>query len=495
VLRKEEETMKKTFLKFALIFLVLTVTVNNAGSAGAATFYIRDGGTSSFCTDWTNACDALPAILQRGATYYIADGTYGSNTFDAPNSGTTLITVKKATIADHGTDTGWQDAYGDGTAVFDAPLIFSTDYYVIDGQTRNSDWRSGYSIKIDNSAVDNGTCAVCIGTSDADPASHITLKHVELEGSGDLFTDSINDTGVRMYRGANAITMQYCAVHRQGNTNFHWRNVSNVILEYCWIGENDSESAGAHAEGISMSDGIGRLDIRYNLWENVEGTAIIATPKGPDNDPNPGPWNIHGNVFYYTADNCTTGTGRSGVSAVLDIFGVIVTGEVNFFNNAIANINASSACNQGGAGNRGRISVTVKNGIGTVNTLRVRNNLVWNSDPGGGGNWMDITADIGILQSTHWAFYDVGDTQDAEVDQATKQVSTGNPFAGWTNRNFHLTNQTNAGFNTASELSVNSFDADGNTRGADGTWDRGAYEFGGTGDTMPPSPPTGLRVN
>src|SRR3989339_75388 len=97
--------------------------------------YIRQGATgSNNGSDWTNAWIALPATLQRGHTYYIADGTYGSYTFDDAVSGTLYITVKKAVAGDHGTNTGWQTGHGDGQAEFSG-FSFSSGYYVIDGQS------------------------------------------------------------------------------------------------------------------------------------------------------------------------------------------------------------------------------------------------------------------------------------------------------------------------------------------------------------------------
>src|SRR5687768_13295730 len=84
-----------------------TIRYIRAGAVGA-----RDG------SDWSDAYPALPATLIRGAIYYVADGTYGGYTFDDATSGTALITIRKATVDDHGTATGWQDSYGDGQAIF-----------------------------------------------------------------------------------------------------------------------------------------------------------------------------------------------------------------------------------------------------------------------------------------------------------------------------------------------------------------------------------------
>ena len=68
--------------------------------------------------DWANAYTSLPADLTRGHTYYIATGTYGSYIFDDPKVSNQYITIKKATVTDHGTPVGWDNSYGDRQAVF-----------------------------------------------------------------------------------------------------------------------------------------------------------------------------------------------------------------------------------------------------------------------------------------------------------------------------------------------------------------------------------------
>src|SRR5437899_8360956 len=50
-----------------------------------------------------------------------------------------------------------------------------------------------------------------------------------------------------------------------------------------------------------------------------------------------------------------------------------------------------------------------------------------------------------------------------------------NPFVDWVNENYHLLAATQAGNTLSAPYNT---DPDGNTRGADGVWDRGAFEFG-----------------
>lgn len=67
-------------------------------------------------SNWTNAFTAIPDNLERGAIYYVADGNYGSVTFDDDAHGEKYIYLKKATLSDHGTNTGWSSEFGDGYA-------------------------------------------------------------------------------------------------------------------------------------------------------------------------------------------------------------------------------------------------------------------------------------------------------------------------------------------------------------------------------------------
>src|SRR5208282_6085151 len=114
---------------------------------------------------------SLPSSLQRSATYYVAAGSYPSHTFADADSGTSLITVKKATATDHGTSTGWQSSYGTGQAAFTAPLQFSSDNYVVDGQYR-TDIRSGHGFYVDNSIVKVQNGCIQLGDSSVPTYAH-----------------------------------------------------------------------------------------------------------------------------------------------------------------------------------------------------------------------------------------------------------------------------------------------------------------------------------
>src|SRR4030042_2436744 len=123
-------------MKVMLIsMLVLVGLLASVFDVQAQTVYcVRAGATgTNNGSDWNNAFSTLPATLVRGATYYVADGEYSAYKFDDSVSGTSVITIKKATASDHGTNTGWLSSYGDGQAVFSGYILFDTSYWVFDG--------------------------------------------------------------------------------------------------------------------------------------------------------------------------------------------------------------------------------------------------------------------------------------------------------------------------------------------------------------------------
>src|SRR5581483_5070523 len=144
--------------------------------AFAANHFVRAGATGTGSgADWTNACTGFTgscavASLVRGDTYYVATGTYSTSTFSTATSGTLVITIKGATVADHGTDTGWSSAFsvdhltdGGTQATFSGvPITFSTSHWVFDGNTSTTLWDQtcadyGFAFSTNDSNVIFGT--------------------------------------------------------------------------------------------------------------------------------------------------------------------------------------------------------------------------------------------------------------------------------------------------------------------------------------------------
>lgn len=441
--------------------LVLAVCMLPA-FANAANQYVRPGATgSNNGSDWTNAHAKLPSSLKRGDTYYLADGSYGNYVFDDANSGTTSITIKKATEADHGTTTGWSNSYGDGQAVFSNWQIYS-DHYVFDGQRRNSDWRLGttsqYGIKVAGRGpvrLDNGS-----GTG----GDYLTFRYIDIQGGG-------RDTGtgddvIYGLTGNSNITFQYCALHDSDRTIFLMRgNWQNFTVDHSYLARNTSTPA-IHGELLSMTDST-NVTWSNNVMEDIEGTAFIAGLNGGTATN----WKIFGNVAFHSAAY-KAGTGRKpghnyGVAGIVFIANDASNNNrgngILFYNNTMVNIQGSYS------------GVVIQSGSGN----EVRNNI-----------WYDSVRTNNSFSGTisHNWYYDT--VQDGD-SSATKTVCNSgcDLFKSISGKDFRLDSATAGGMTLSAPYNT---DMNGVIRGADGTWDRGAFEFGSAAATV--QPPTNLKV-
>ena len=412
---------------------------------------VRQGATGSASgADWTNAYTTLPTVLTRGTTYYLADGSYGGYTFDDAVSGTQLITLKKATTADHGSDSGWQAGYGDGQAVF-GQCNFYTDYYTIDGQRRDAQWWLGdvseYGIRFQGTGgktlrLDNGS-----GTG----GDHLTFRYVDAVGAG-------RDTGhgddvVYGLAGSQYITFQYCAIRDSDRTCIltrgHWQNFT---IEYCYLARNTSTAA-IHGETMSSTQ-ITNLVFRYNVVEDAEGTGVLVN----HNNGFAVNWYVYGNVIFHSAAyHADTGRPSGHTQGIANGFVTVNNDASNqnsgtnvlVYNNSIINIKGlwSGVFIQAGSGNE------------------VRNCL-----------WHDCCRTNNSFHGTisHCWYYDTVQDGDSTPTKFVATAGQSDIFVNASGQNFRLKVATVAGQTLGSPYNV---DMDGVTRGADGTWDRGAYEY------------------
>lgn len=302
------QKLKGTARSAFLLICVLAVP----GASYAANHYVRAGATGSGDgSDWTNAFQQLPATLVRGDTYYLGAGNYPPYSFNTPNSGTTLIAIKAATIADHGTNVGWQASFA-GQALFaiqtDHILDITTDYLILDGQGRTTK-TSGYGIKLNGSGC---TLSFCVDL-DLSGRTHITLRYVEIQGAGDAGADVHIDENIRIVgngvsgSGGTNLTFQFLYIHDSSDDPILTSDLDTITLEHSLIARNRSTPVN-HGEGWA-DDGSSNITIRYNEFQDIEGTPFIDVLNrgGPaqiaDN------WNIYGNVFMYHQGNPYNRTG------------------------------------------------------------------------------------------------------------------------------------------------------------------------------------------
>jgi hypothetical protein len=91
----------------------------------------------------------------------------------------------------------------------------------------------------------------------------------------------------------------------------------------------------------------------------------------------------------------------------------------------------------------------------------------------------------GVDKHDYNAFFDCTETP----TETNAQVTSGNPFVDSDNDNYRLAEPTAMGKVLNDPYDV---DMDGNLRGADGIWDRGAYEY--IDSSTAPQTPTGLKL-
>ena len=440
----------KTILIASLLFGLFVY----AKDTQAANHYVRQGASGNG-SDWTNAYGNLPDDLTRGDTYYMADGSYGWYYFDDALSSSTYITIKKATAVNHGTDTGWQASYGDGQAVF-SDMQFVTGYYIIDGQSRNeNNWQdvAAYGFRnaggIYSSALNPGpTCA-----------NNLTVRYMDMGGSaiGNIYSESNPDSGV--YMGGfgefcDNWTISHCHIHNVGIA-IQGAGQDGMLVEYNFIGPSWSK------EAIRGQNRFSNSTIRHNvMWNACQMDPIEGYSSG-----------CTGEIAIWAGD-------EAGYFSGNQIYG-------NVIQKTTDEENSGGAIIVGGDGGVGW------DGVPASNTLVYNNTIVglktWRSDiliNGGTGNvvrnnlWADISPD-----PRYWY---VG----ANISSNNTIMNT-NIFVDYPN-NLRLSGATGNGYSLSSPYNVDVF---GTTRGADGNWDIGAYEYvSGGGDVLSPTAPAGLSV-
>lgn len=401
--------------------------------------YLRAGASGSANgDDWTNAYTTLAALetgLARGDTGYVADGAYAGATFNTATSGTTLITIKKATVADHGTETGWDNAYGDGQATFSASLTFASAYWWFDGVTGGGpgSWTSGFGFK--------RTVAGSGAGVDFD-AANITCKHIEVAGNGgDGDGSGTSNDSFAWGTNGDSTLLSYFYAHDAGRCHFFSNaDSTDVIVEYGYTGLFES-TAGEHSEVASIWGGSYRWTFRYCVITHIEGTGgIIYDAQGGSVGQR---WmRIYGNVFIKIAGN-PAWSAANGVVAGWTGAGGEQYRDVVCVNNTFIDT-------ESGGEALGTLPTTSSGNV-------AKNNLFYSvGDVGGGSVWGTITHNHFISTTTAGTSTSTG---------------SGDPFTNLAGLDFTLTANTTAGEDLGAPYNV---DMLGRTRS---TWTRGALEF------------------
>lgn len=411
-------------------------------------YYVRAGAEgSNDGSDWTNAYTALPATLVRGETYYIADGTYGSYTFDDVESYAEYITIKKATGAAHGTSTGWDASYGDGQAIFDtASLIFSTGYYVIDGVSGGgpSSWDSGHGFVVQHTKGGN---RIRFNAN----VDHITISHAEITNSDDTANDVNYGSLIFSYANVTDITISDCYIHNVFGCCIQtgYVGADNWTIERSKIGDNTG-TASNHSDLWSAMGNDGWVWRHNYLYQWRSTGALIAlngTESGTGDDNICEDWHIYGNIFDQDGSS-STGVIKANQDGSNDQY----ARRWRVYNNTFIDLDSASTW----------VSFVIHTTGEADNSMR--NNLFWSIDSIDTGNsWSDE-------DHNHYKLGLNGSFLTGENDSTIAS----DPFTDYANGDYTLSAGIAGDATIGAEYATDMLAV---TRGADEVWDIGAYEY------------------
>jgi chitodextrinase len=455
-----------------IFFLLLS-----AASSQAATYFVRSGASGNG-TSWANAWGNLSSIgwssLAPDDVVCIAGGNYSSD-LSTGKSGTSghPIVVKRAVASDAkcGSSTaGWNAGYDSQIVMATgATMSLQNDFVTIDGMT----WHGiKISIPVPPSGYAGGNL---VGIGVGGPTNGITLAHIEVAGpcgsngcamggAADPRSINLNRWNGSTYDLQNNMVIQYNDLH--GACNGIWSaHSSNLIIEHSRIAdliELNPWPDNCHENVFITQDTT--FVFRYNEVTNWDVEGILACPSGPCNSTMSG--DIYGNIFHDAA---------GGNARIIETqYGL--GGPYHFYNNTVANLNQpnlqcfSYVCD--GTNCTGPQTSIYAPGTSSLNNVFVNDKFASCS-----GGIPNITEDY--------------DYSDKALSEAHGQGSAANPFVNLAGLDFHLARATNAGQSLPSPYNI---DPDGNLRGGDGVFDRGAYEFGGTIAPPPPPPPSDTQA-
>lgn len=473
------------------------VTITLGGGVDDPNYrYVTDTGAGAKTgLSWSTACDGFTLSckstlgsgnsLTRGFTYYVADGDYRADVeaiyghyFGKSVSGTTRITVKKATAADHGTNTGWSDEMGDGVATFDH-ITVDSGYWTFDGVVGSG--TSGFGFKVDNqlcTAADHGATKTGIDLGNGNNV--LRIKHMEIEMCGEdakkdgtialadcsasecgLSTDGIYFNSATTPSEDLEITDVY--IHDLTRNGIALSRVDDVLIEGVTVARIHGFDDYVHGQAIQLTTPpMDNITIRNNTFVDISGSGAISwlylnSSAGTCYTNH----YVYGNVLYTTASTALGVNSRyyfspgafwlrdgssSGSRNCIDVWKVYHNTYYNIVNP----------------------ETSLSDVFTTFTNIEVRNNLFVNS------TFQQNPANVGVTVSHNFFYNNTG--ANVPVGESNQQNGSGDPFVNAATFDLRLSGHTTAGFVLPSPYTT---DRLGSTRS---TPDRGAYEYTGGGN-------------
>jgi len=503
------------------------------------TYYVLGGGAGS-CSGagWGNAAGKIPSTLNPGDVVYI--GNSGVNLADPTTtpcageanhifatSGTSgsHITIKAAIGADHGTSTGWRSSYGVDA---DPKIMWANSYtaadglksgfwsfcpgsyYDINGEVGTADQTGTYGFYFKSAGVIFGF--IKADSNDCSQTSITTLnfKNFEIDGveANTIASDGSNASGIYMgspvSTGATVTSVSFSHYYVHDIlAPWNFINMTGVSLDHGYTDTNFSDSKehsqglfGYSAGGIDTNLALNNLTVDDTVWKNIQGTAVIICLTGTCDG-----WKIYNNIIYYSSDwdsVCNHGGDGSYIvtCGISKTFGdnsaaTALTNSV-FYGNTMAGLHTDHTVDPSGSDESG---VTINGNSSTGNV--VENNIWYNCTladifyDGSNSHPTLLTHDYNTWLNAGYASFAMELASHELQIGASGQTITrtaADPFVNDAGFDFHLLADMKSAAKSRKATaqgkplpSPYNIDFDGKTRGADGTWERGAHEFNKAG--------------
>jgi hypothetical protein len=295
------------------------IDVQGGGNPDANFRYVGVTATGNGSgSDWNNVSAYSTTTFTRGLTYYLRGGNYTSRLLSTANAGTTRITIKRATIADHGTGVGWSDSFASSICAFAGQIEFGSGYWTFDGVTGGGpgQWTSGHGFQVTETS--KSAAVFFIGNSNA---HGIEIKHTKLVGMNSAGTDGggWGNDGIALKElttfNAGSFTASYCWFFGIGRCPVWSPSLGPVgyTVEYSYVDQFNFGST-VHAE-IASTGGVTsaacRVIWRYNVLTDIESTGGLMWDCQGNTSAQ---MHVYGNVFYRPAGRTwqTAGNGCIG---------------------------------------------------------------------------------------------------------------------------------------------------------------------------------------
>jgi hypothetical protein len=435
-------------------------------------WYIRKGASgSSNGTDWNNAWNEMSSVnwnsVSCGDTVWIAGGIYATDLSVSKSctSGAVLNIEKVLSMDSVPTSAaGWNSSYDSQVILPNISVPGPAAYITING--REAIPYYGIQVLIPGTSGDGIDAS---NNGDSGPAiDHITWTYIEVYGpacvtSGTCTGQGVIGVNVMPYSStANRTNLlfDHMSVHRTGES-FRGCGWGTSTVQYSLIYDTNNDGQ-QHEDTLYSNPPYVNVTWRYNNIFMSPNDGMFFEYSGSDTN-----LEIYGNIFYHSGGSLMTfkqeSSGRYG--------------PVYIYNNLFENDGKFGDYQPGWLDFTGPMASgsTVANNIfeniGAVSTVPNGDYNAWSTSVGKGDS------------GTHSFTYNPG-TLGASVEFVNE--SPGNPLAA----DFHLTATGAAAFANKGEALAAPYnmDMDGNTRGADGSWDVGAYEYSDSGPTPTPTP-------